>query len=435
MIGILGGGLAGLSAAYHLEKAERNDYVVLEKESRPGGLSRSWSAKGYTFDYGPHIIYTRDGYAMDLFRSFLKGNLTRKRRENYIYIYKTLVRYPFETFLRGLPSEVILECIEGVLEARARGPGGRPANFKEWILQTFGEGIARHYFIPYNLKVWKHPLEKMGMDWIYGRVPSPDVRDMLRGALGVQDREFGPNAMFHYPVRGGIGSLPAAMAACIGKLRAGCRVFRISRGTGGLDVTFTFKGKERVMTFAKIISTLPLPDLVPLVEDAPAEVRRAAGSLVFTSLVCMGIGVRRARISDKHSIYYPEKEYLFNRISFPMNLAASTAPRGRSSILAEVTCRKGERPDLERTGDRIIRDLKRAGVLRPDDILDYREVRTYSHGYVVYDLDHRRNVDTVHRWLRGLGILPAGRFGDWEYLNMDRSILSGKRAAEEALRE
>jgi len=434
MIGILGGGLAGLSAAYHIERAGRRDYLILEKEARPGGLCRSWSAKGYTFDYGPHIIYTRDGYAMGLFRSFLKGNLTRKQRENYIFLYKTLVKYPFETFLHGLPPEVIMECLEGVIDARKCGPGARPANFKEWILRTFGEGIAKHYFIPYNLKVWKHPLERMGIDWIYGRVPSPDIRDMMRGALGIQNQEFGPNAMFHYPIRGGIGSLPAAMAACIGNLRTGCQVTRILRAKDGLGVTFTFKGKERVMTFPRIISTLPLPDLVPLVEDAPQEVRRAAGALVFTSLVCMGIGVRRGRICDKHSIYYPEKEYLFNRISFPMNLAASTAPRGKSSILAEVTCGKGERPDLEKTGTRIIRDLNTAGILRRGDRLECREVRTYSHGYVVYDLDHRRNVDIIHGYLREIGILPAGRFGDWEYHNMDRSILSGKRAAEEALK-
>ena len=434
MIGILGGGLAGLSAGYHIEKAGRKDYLLLEKEARPGGLARSWSAKGYTFDYGPHIIYTQDEYALALFRSFLKGNLTRKRRQNFICLYKTLVKYPFETFLFGLPPKVILECLEGVLDAGKRAPGSQPANFKEWILQTFGEGIARHYLIPYNLKVWKHPLEKMGTDWIAGRVPSPDMKDMMRGALGIQNREFGPNANFHYPVRGGIGSLPSAMAMCLKNLRTGCRVTKISKGRVGPELSFTFRGKEQVMAFPKIISTLPLPDLVPLVEDAPGEVRRAADALVFTSLICMGIGVRRGRISDKHSIYYPEKEYLFNRISFPMNMAVSTAPRGRSSILVEVTCRKGERPDLEGAARRILKDLVMADILRKGDKLDYQEVRTYSHGYVVYDLEHRRNVGTIHNFLKGNGILPAGRFGDWEYLNMDRSMLSGKRAAEDALR-
>jgi UDP-galactopyranose mutase len=433
MIGILGGGLAGLSAAFHIERAGRRDYVVLEKEGRPGGLSRSWSAKGYTFDYGPHIIYTRDEYAMGLFRLFLKGNLAEKQRENWIWLHKTLVKYPFETFLHGLPPEVIMECLEGVLDARKREPGGKPANFREWILQTFGEGMAKHYFIPYNLKVWKHPLERMGIDWIYGRVPSPDIKDMMRGALGIQNREFGPNAMFQYPVRGGIGSLPAAMAACIGNLRTGCRISGISKVEGGLSVSFESRGKEQAMTFPRLISTLPLPDLVELLDDAPQEVRRAAGALVFTSLVCMGIGVKRPGVSDKHSIYYPDKGVLFNRVSFPMNMAASTAPRGRSSILAEVTVRKGERPDLERTADRIVSDLLKTGLLRRGDDIDYREARTYSHGYVVYDLDHRRNVDLIHGYLRSIGILPAGRFGEWEYHNMDKSMLSGRRAAAEAM--
>ena len=180
----------------------------MEKETGPGGLSRYWSAKGYTFDQGPHMIYTRDGYAMGLFRSFLKGNLTKQQRENFIYLHKTLVKYPFGKFLHGLPPGVIIDC-DGVLEARKCEPGAKPANFKEWMLQTFGEGIARHYLIPYNLKVWKHPLEKTGIDRIFGRVPGPDKKDMMRGALGIQNPEFGPNAMVHYPIRGGIDSLPA----------------------------------------------------------------------------------------------------------------------------------------------------------------------------------------------------------------------------------
>jgi protoporphyrinogen oxidase len=200
-----------------------------------------------------------------------------------------------------------------------------------------------------------------------------------------------------------------------------------------LEVAFTHRGREQRQRFRRVISTLPLPELVPMVEEAPAEVRRAAGELVFTSLLCMGLGVGRRGISDKHSIYYPEKEYLFNRISFPMNIAPYTAPKGKSSILAEVTCKKGERPNARRAGDRIVSGLVKAGILRRGDDIEARQVQTYGHAYVVYDLDHRKNVDLVHRYLRSIGVVPAGRFGEWEYLNMDRSMLSGMRAAKEAL--
>jgi len=433
MIGILGGGLAGLAAAHQLENAGRKDYVVLEKNDEPGGLSRSWSENGYTFDYGPHIIYTRDEHAMQLFRTFLKRNLTRQTRQNYIWLYKTLVKYPFETFLHGLPPRVVLECLEGVIDARNRCSTETPANFRDWVLATFGEGIARHYFIPYNLKVWKHPLEKMGIDWIAGRVPSPDLKDMLRGALGVQDREFGPNAMFQYPVRGGIGSLPASMASGLGRLRTGCEVTGISSKGTGLEVAFRSGGGQEKMRFAAVISTLALPDIVKLLEDVPSAVADAARRLVFTRLLCMGIGVKRPAISDKHSIYYPEKELLFNRISFPMNMAISTAPKGHSSVLVEVTYRQDDRVDPRRAGPRILSDLVKAGVLRGSDRIEYSSVRTYDHGYVVYDLEHRKNVDTIHRHFREIGIIPAGRFGEWEYLNMDRSMLSGERAASEAI--
>ncbi|MGQ9582481.1 MAG: protoporphyrinogen/coproporphyrinogen oxidase [Thermoplasmatota archaeon] len=434
MIGILGGGLAGLCAARRLEELGRRDYVVIEGEGEAGGLCRSWRSRGYVFDYGPHIIYTGSSRAMLLFRSFLRGNLLEKRRENFIRLYGSLVRYPFEAFLHGLPPEVILECLEGVIEARERREAHAPSNFREWILATFGEGLARHYFIPYNLKVWKHPLERMGLDWIAGRVPTPDLRDMIRGALGLQDRDFGPNATFFYPRRGGIGALPRSLAASVSNIRAGLRVISISPSANGLRVECEGKGGPTSFTFSRVISTLALPSLVPLIDGAPAEVRRAARALIHTRLLCAGIGVRRPRLSDKHSIYFPEKEIVFNRISFPMNLSPCTAPKGRSSILAEVTVPRSAAIDERRAGDEVLAGLRRTGVLEDRDDIEYFGLRTYDYAYVVYDLNHRKNVGTIHEHLRGAGIVPAGRFGEWEYLNMDRTMLSGERAAEEVAR-
>ncbi|MEM2870777.1 MAG: FAD-dependent oxidoreductase [Thermoplasmata archaeon] len=433
MIGILGGGLAGLSAAHRLRRLGRPDFIVIEKEAEPGGLCRSWRLGDFLFDYGPHIIYTRDACAMRLFRRFLRGNLKRMRRENFIQLYGKLIRYPFEAFLHGLPPGVILECLEGVIKARERREFRRPSNLMEWAIATFGEGIARHYFIPYNLKVWKYPLERIGVDWIEGRVPTPDLRDMIRGALGLQDRDFGPNAIFHYPVRGGIGSLPMSMASGLQRLSLGSVVELISPSSRGIRVRCRSGGREETLEFSKVISTLALPTLVPLIESAPAEVRRAARRLVYTRLVCVGIGLKRKAVSDKHSIYFPEKDFLFNRISFPMNLAPSMGPRGRSSILVELTIPSHGRVRPRRTLDRVVADLKRTGVLRERDELDCAEVRSYDFGYVVHDLEHGKNVRVIHDYLRSAGIFPAGRFGEWKYLNMDMAMLSGARAADEAV--
>ena len=92
MIGILGAGLAGLSTAYHLKD---KDYIVLEKDPEPGGLCKSFIKDGYTFDYAPHIFFTRDEYVKSLVSKFLGKNLVTKIRKAFIYIYGKYLEYKF----------------------------------------------------------------------------------------------------------------------------------------------------------------------------------------------------------------------------------------------------------------------------------------------------------------------------------------------------
>ena len=149
MITVIGAGLSGLSAAYHLGSG----HFVMEREAEVGGLCRSVATKGYVFDLAPHIFFTGDQYVKDLIGSLLQGNLVRQARRAYIYLEGTYVEYPFEVNLYGLPRETIEECLSGFKERSET----QPRNFLEWINSTFGSGIARHYMVPYNEKVWKTP--------------------------------------------------------------------------------------------------------------------------------------------------------------------------------------------------------------------------------------------------------------------------------------
>jgi UDP-galactopyranose mutase len=171
-----------------------------------------------------------------------------------------------------------------------------------------------------------------------------------------------------------------------------------------------------------------------MIKAAPEEVVKASERLVYNSLACFNIGVDRKAISDKHWLYFPEKEYVFNRISFPMNLSPETTPKGRSSIVVEVTYR-GAKPDPEETKKRVREGLIRAQILLEDDELEVFDALDFKYAYVVYDMQHRGNVNLIQTYLESLRVSSMGRFGEWEYLNMDKAILSGKRAAEEEKRK
>ncbi len=421
---IIGSGLSGLSAAYHLGK----DYRVLERDEKIGGLCRSVTSNGYVFDLAPHIFFTGNQYVNSLVYELLKGELIRQRRRAYIYLHGTYVEYPFEVNLHGLPQDVIEECIEG---ARKRLEI-HPRNFMDWMKTTMGEGVAKHYMIPYNEKIWKYPLEDMSIDWVAGRIPSPSLEEMVKGSEGKVDREYGPNAYFLYPRLGGIGTIPNAFAKRVEEISINSNVTEIRSKTKHLEVVYTLNSKQKMEVADRVLSSVPLPELVKMIRSAPEEVIKASEGLVYNSLACFNIGVDRRAISDKHWLYFPEKEYLFNRISFPMNLSPMTVPDGKSSILVEVTYR-GAKLDIEETKEKVREGLINTDILRDNDKVEVFDTLDFKYAYVIYNQQHRRNVNIIQTYLNSLRITSMGRFGEWEYLNMDKSILSGKRAAEEEL--
>ena len=422
---IIGAGLSGLSAAYHMGRS-----MLLEREGEVGGLCRSVTTNGYTFDFAPHIFFTGSQYVNGLVNELLNGDLIKQRRRAYIYLLGTYVEYPFEVNLHGLPQDIIDECIEG---ARNR-PDIQPRNFMEWIRATMGEGVARYYMVPYNEKIWKYPLEEMNIDWVAGRVPAPSVEEMAKGAQGKVEREYGPNAYFQYPRVGGIGAIPTAFAKRISDISLNSDVHEIRYNGKHLDVIYTRNGESKRLEADRVLSSVPLPELIKMIKSTPEMVIRASERLVYNSLACFNIGVDREAISDKHWLYFPEKKYIFNRISFPMNLSPETTPKGKSSIVVEVTYR-GARPDPEEMKAKVRDGLVDAGILRENDKLEVFDALDFKYAYVVYDLQHKGNVNLIQTYLESLRVSSMGRFGEWEYLNMDKAILSGKRAAEEEKRK
>ncbi len=420
MIAILGAGLAGMSAARHLKK----EYVLLEKEKSCGGLCRSAFVSGHTTDIGGgHIIYTNDAYAKNLFEQLLGKNLLWHERESYIFLKNVYVKYPFEVNLHGLPKEVVDKCINGVENRKA----GHAKNFDQWILQAFGRGIAEYYMRPYNRKLWKYDLKKMSTDWLGDRVPAPNVDDMKRGAKGTVSKKYGGNAFFHYPVKGGIQSLSDSLSKSLNISFESCVEEIKARN---LEVVYKKKGDVKTLRAEKILSSMPLPELIKIIDDVPSEVEKASRALVYNSIICLALSVNRHKISDKHWIYYPEKGIVFNRIIITSNLSPSMSPKNESSLIIENTYKSSEKIDMEKRKQEILEDMEKTGIIKKGDEVNILNISTPKYAYVVYDLNHRKNVNIIHEFLNSIGIVPIGRFGKWEYLNMDKAILDGKNAAE-----
>jgi protoporphyrinogen oxidase len=420
---VVGGGLTGLSGAFHLGEFEPR---VFEKETSPGGLCRSMHKDGFTFDFTGHLIHLRRPYTQELLARLLPDALVSYKRKAAIYSKSSVTPYPFQANMHGLPPSVVKECLVGFIESLGQTrSGASDENFHDWVVRTFGSGIARHFMLPYNEKFWKRDLREVTADWVSWSIPKPSVEEVVNGALGITNEGMGYNPTFTYPKRGGIECLPNAFAAEIRGIETGCElesidpIRRVARFSDGRD--------ER---YSCLLSTIPLPDLFEKIRGVPASLRSAARGLKAVSVLNINLGVERPDISDKHWLYFPEGQFVFSRVGFPTNFSKTMAPPDTSSLYIEITHPLERPPDVERAFEQSIDGLEACGILRPDDRILTRQIVDIRYGYVVFDRHRQRCLQRLIDYLDSKNIVTAGRYGKWDYYSMEDSILDGKAAAE-----
>jgi protoporphyrinogen oxidase len=423
---ILGGGLSGLTLARLL--CERgDDVVVLEAEPQYGGLCRTHTEQGFTFDTGgSHIIFSRDAEVLAFMRRMIEGNEQQNHRNTKIFYKQKFVKYPFENGLSDLPPDDRFLCLNEFIRTQIAVETGslpEPVNFLEWMYYTFGRGIADCYLIPYNEKIWKYPADKMSLHWVEGRIPRPPVEDVIKSAIGIETEGYTHQAVFSYPLSGGIEALVHAIAAPVEPfIQTGCRVRSVKKEGTGWQIS---DGNETIRA-DRCISTIPIQHLLPCLASVPESVRHACQSLVYNSLVSVHIGIR-GTVPPISWLYVPDPALgMTNRISFPSNYSSRVAPPGHGAILAEITHQPGDEvatmTDAELIAE-VTSTLETMQIARKGQIV-YSRVYRHPCAYVVYDLGYRQNIATIRDFCASIGIPLVGRFSRFEYLNMDGCIRS-----------
>ena len=446
---VLGAGPTGLSAALELGA----EALLLERQDTVGGWCRSIVDQGFTFDYAGHIMFSSDPFVLELYTRLLGDNLHWQDREAWVYSKSVYTRYPFQGALYGLPPEVLKECLIGAIEARfgplkkpelrvaghdealaaapAVAQAGAPRNFEEFIHRVWGAGVAKHFAIPYNKKLWAVPLDEMETSWLGGRVPLPNLEEMIEGALQPVPKPMGPNARFGYPLRGGFQALMDGFLPLLeAELQLGADVVAVSPSARMVTLA-----DGRRYSYDSLISTLPLPRLVAAMGgEAPPAVREAAAALRHVSVRCVNLGVAREAITDKHWIYYPE-DSVFHRIFVQGNASPHNNAPGGFGLTCEISY--SEYKPLPVDGDalieRCIKDCIKVGILRADDQIIAANQLDLPYAYVVYDHARAAHVDTIRRWADAADIVLAGRYSEWEYYNSDHAFVAGRKAALAAL--
>ena len=416
---ILGGGLTGLSAAHYLD----GDCLVLEADETPGGLCRSFHEDGFTYDIGGHILFSKDRELLDEIIGWLGENKGKKRRNNQIRYRDRFVKYPFENGLAALDREDIYECLISFLNR----PDQIPENLEEWCYARFGRGIAEKYLLPYNRKIWKRALKELSLLWV-DRIPDPSREEIVKSALGIETEGYVYQLNFLYPKRGGIQALIHSLLNQLPEVKTGFWVKNIIRRKEGWEI---MDGNRSVLG-KRIISTIPIFNLINSLESVPDKVRDALKKLQYNSVVVVMIGVNHEGLTGRTALYIPDPDILAHRVCYLKEFSSWNAPEGKSHLIAEITVPPGDpllKSEDSKLVEQVAADLKDICGFSKDDIIS-SDVKRVGYAYVVYDLEYEKNTKIIYDYLDSLGIYYAGRFGSFKYINMDACVKMSKELVE-----
>lgn len=446
---ILGAGISGLSASYHLGHA---NCLLLEQEDRPFGHVKMVSRDGFTWEEGPHVSFTKHAYVRDLFAASVDGEFEEYVARATNYFRGHWIDHPAQVSLHQVPEPLRSQCLDSFLRSRdpARAGPRAPADYQEWLEQAFGRVFTETFPAAYTRKYWtRHPRD-LSTAWVGERVLFPTVEDVVSGAKGPLGRDLHYITTVRYPRRGGY-------EAFVRKLLAGANV-RLGASPASIDLRARAVrlADGNAYEYERLISTIPLPRFLQLCRGLPSHVREAAEVLSCSEVLLVNVAARHPARRPETWIYVYDEDKLATRISLTEHLSPGNAPPGCTGVQVEVY---GSRyralpgtPD-EITG-RVAAELAAIGLIDPDAVHDSHHVRV-PWANVIFDHDTRPALEVLWTWLEQFGLLRepgdthpltdwgrqttvrtpfgplafAGRFGQWKYFWTDDCVLRGREMA------
>ncbi len=415
---VAGGGVAGLSAAWHAVQ-KGLETKIFEKETRWGGLLDYFEVEGFRFDKAVHFAFSNNKPYSDLLR---QTKLVTHRPEPYNYSRGTWLKHPVQNNLFPLAAEEKVKAITSFL--------GRPeykenGNYLDWLYSQFGTEIAERFPVKYTNKYWTVPPEMLSTAWIGNRIYRPSLEEVLLGAMSGDTPLTYYLPEMYYPQRGSFRSILEPLAK---GLPLFCNREIVLVNPQNKFVECSDGHREDYKYF---VSSIPLPELMGLIEGVPQNILTAADKLWSTSVALVSLGFKKPSNFRHLWFYIYDNDIYPSRAHSPHLKSSSNVPPGCSSIQFETYFSR-YRPlpaSSEEITEQAVNLVEMLRFAAPSDLIvsDYR-VLPYAN--VVFDHAMIEARKIVLEYVKQLDILPVGRFGEWDYLWADQSYYSGKKVEE-----
>jgi protoporphyrinogen oxidase len=414
---VLGAGISGLSAAYHLKVDNNVKSLVLEKRSSYGGLLDNFVIDGFTFDNFVHLSFTKDEYVKKLFAESSEFVLHNPQPCNH---YKGLwIKHPVQNNLHALPIMMRLRIIAGFVLRRNK----ELKNYEDFLHASYGKYFSSLFPVQYTRKYWLSEPKDLGVGWVGPRMYRPTLKEVLQGAFNANTKDVYYSGEMRYPIQGGFKSFLSKMVENL-EINYNSNVIKIDPQ----NKVLTLQGGGTYQ-YESLISSIPLPEYLRLIDDIPDEIKTALKNLRWTSAAIISLGFNRPDIAKHLWFYIYDEDILASRIHSPSLKSKFNVPKGCSSLQSEIYFSiNDEKIKPQKLMEREIKNYIKYGFFNEEDLI-LKDIKIINYANIIFDHDIYKNRKIVREWLTGLKIKTIGRYGEWDYLWTDQSLLSGKSAA------
>ncbi len=410
---ILGAGISGLGAGYTLRKKGYNP-IILEKDADYGGLCGSFEIDGFRFDRFVHLSFAKDTSVNAIFKASSPEIITHIPNPHNIYKGKW-VKHPVQNNLFVLDDDEKELIINDFLKRPTEIP--KIENYEEWLRFQFGNYFAEHFPMVYTRKYWMKEARELRTEWVGSRIYQPSVDEVIKGSQTEDTPVTYYAKEMRYPAKGGFKAYLKELAK-----DADVRLNQEVKCINYRDKTIKTKD-GKLYHYDELISSLPLPEIILMMNDVPMDIKKSASELENTSGYHISIAFKTKNIPPYLWWYIYDEDIIAARVYSPSIKSPDNVPNGCSSLQMEVYCKEGEYSEkqlLERTVGKLVDK----GIINEKDIL-FTHIGFEKYANVIFSKSVYYNRKKVQDYIKSKGIKLIGRFGEWDYLWTDQSLLTG----------